>query len=109
RVYLAPWPLVPGAAGLRVRVVLVSFRVRNDGALALRPALAGKRVGEALHAMRPGLLGLRLRLTRLRDCLGADHIFGAAERQEIAELGRVDHHLGVETHQLAVVQSQAEP
>ena len=58
--------------------------------------------------MRPGLLGLRLRLTGLRDCLGADHIFGAAERQEIAELRRIDHRLRVETNQLAVVQSQAE-
>src|SRR5204862_3843500 len=96
------------AVGLRVPVVLVFSRLRNDVALALRPALAGKGIGEALHAVRLGLLGLRLRLTGLRDCLGADHIFGAAERQEIAELRRIDHRLRVETNQLAVVQSQAE-
>src|SRR5438552_15543028 len=75
----------PEAVGLRVPVVLVFFRLRDDVALALRPALAGKGIGEALHAMRPGLLGLRWRLTGLRACLGSDHVLGAAERHDTAQ------------------------
>ena len=67
-------------------------------------ALAGERVGEALHAVRLRLGGLRLRLAGLGDRLRADDVLGAGERQEVAELRGVDDELRPEPDQASVVE-----
>ena len=73
--------------------------------LAVVAALAGEGVGEALHAMRPGVQRLRLRLAGQGDGLGADDVLGAGERQHVAELGGVDHGARLEAMQARVVEA----
>ncbi len=94
----------PEAVGLRRAVVLVLLRARDDVLLALAAALAGERVGEALHAVRLRLVGLRLRFAGPGDRLRADDVLGAGERQEVAELGGVDDELRPEPDQASVVE-----
>jgi hypothetical protein len=52
-----------------------------------------------------GFFGLRLRLACLCDRFGADHMLGAAERQEIAQFGRIDDQFRVEPHEARVVET----
>ncbi len=61
--------------------------------LARGTALEPEGVGEALHAVRLRLARLRVRLAGLGHRLGADAVLGAGERQQVAQLGGVEHEL----------------
>ena len=93
---LAAVDLDPERVGLGFAIVGEALRLRDHVPLALGPALGGEGVGEALHAMRLGLVRLGVRLAGLGDRFGADPVVGAGERQQVAELGRVDHDRGAE-------------
>ena len=53
------------------------------------------------------LLRLRVRFAGLADGLRADPVFDAGERQQVAQLGRVDHDRGMEANAVPMSRSSA--
>ena len=86
--------------GCGVPVVLVLLGPRDRVRTARRHPLEGEGVREALDAAGLRLLGLGVRLAGLGDRLRSHPILDPREREEVAELGGVDHELRPEAREL---------
>ena len=94
------------AVRLRVAVMLVFLRLRDQVTLAGRTPLAGEGVGETLYAVGLRRMRLRLRFAGLRDRFRAGDVLGSGKRQQVAELGRIDDHLWPKGHDPSLVQRE---
>ena len=81
------------AVGLRVPVALELRGSCDRVHTAHRRPLEGEGVRQALDATGLWLLGLGVRLARLRRRLRSHPVLDLREREEVAELGGVDHEL----------------
>src|SRR3989442_3168551 len=88
--------------------MLVTLGPRDRVVSAGARVLEHERVREALNAVRFCLEGLSVRIARLGLRLRADHVLGAGEGQEIAELGGVDHHTSAHARPPALIEMNGE-
>src|SRR5206468_3365383 len=94
--------------GLAVAIALISLGPGDQVTLARHHALEHEGVGEALDAMWLGLGWLGMRLAGVGRALRADSVLCPHQREEIAELRRVDHDGRVKAHPPSIVQIHGE-
>ena len=90
--------------GLRVAIMGVTVWPLDRVIFADGPPLHGEDVCEALDAVGLRRLRLSVGLAGLRDRFRAHHVLGAGERQQIAQLGRVQHVAEPEVAQAPVIE-----